>query len=208
MRKVCCWGCWLLLGWMMLAAGCGDYLTLFVNQSASLGGGADAITLGQAGASGSPRGIIRVLFINNTPFRAVFSGGAYDQASRHSSIDLVQFGALDSEDNLEGNTSSAIGSLNCARQVGIGDDDLIRLMTDDFNVQQQLASAIVPGVKFIEVMEDGTQVDRGSAPERVIHIGTDFRCESLLIFRFEIDDSGVAPFRVDYEVVPAGTTRS
>ncbi len=191
-------------GWTV---GCGDYAALFVNQTASLGGGSSAITPGGAGAQASPRGDIRALFINNTPYRAVFSAAAYDAASRHSSIDLVQFGAEESEVNLDGDTASGIGTFNCARQVGIGDADLLRLMTDDFNVIPLVASATIPGVEFFEVMEDGTRVSMGSAAPRVVNIGTEFRCESLLIFRFEINDIGDMPFRIDYEVVPARSTR-
>jgi len=193
-----------LAGWL---AGCGNYATLFVNQTASLGGGSDAITLGGAGAQASPRGDLRVVFINNTPYRAVFSAAAYDAASRHSSIDLVQFGANDSEVNLDADTTSGIGTFTCARQVGIGDSDLLRLMTDDFNVVPLIESATIPGVEFFEVMEDGSRESRGSAAARVVNIGTEFRCESLLIFRFEINDVGDMPFRIDYQVVPADSTR-
>ena len=91
-----------------MIAAVGGCTELWRNQTASLGGD-------QAG----DRGTIRAVFINNTPHRAVFTSGTYDQLDSGTRPDFVQFSA-DGDLTLDGDTSSDIGALDCARVFAIG----------------------------------------------------------------------------------------
>jgi hypothetical protein len=70
--------------------------------------------------------------------------------------------------------------------------------------------AVIEGVEFFSVPADasaGAPVSQGKAPAFEALLGVDFPCNALLIIRFEIDDLGPAPFRVDFELIPSESTR-
>lgn len=197
--------CLLTCGWLL--AGCGDAFALFLNQSASLGGGQNAIDLGDADNDFSPRGLVRVLFINNTPYRAAFTAGTFDQLDRSGLPDLVQFGVDSGEANLEGNDSTIVGNLNCGRVLGVGSPRLLSFVRENTPVPDRLDSATHENVEFYDVDDEGNTTFVGIAAGIERLIGVDFACEGLLIFRFEIDDVGENPFRITFEVIPSESTR-
>ena len=186
-------------------AGCGE---LFLNRTASLGGGT-------AGA----RGTVRVLFINNTPYRAVFTYGSYDQTDEFHQPDFAQYRRHDSTQNLNGDSQSSLspgepGSLiTCARVFSIGGPDLLRLIGENRPDATIREDAMVEGVEFFQIGgEDGTDpeaepVSMGFAPPFEALLGVDFPCGALLIVRFEFDDLGPDPFRVDFELIPSESDR-
>jgi hypothetical protein len=47
----------------------------------------------------------------------------------------------------------------------------------------------------------------GTAPPFEAMLGVDFPCNSLVIIRFEIDDVGPDPYRIDFQVIPSESTR-
>ncbi len=189
-----------------LAGGCGE---LFLNQTATLGGD-----------SAGERGSVRVLFINNTPDRAVFTYGAYDQTDQLSGPDFAQFGLGDSARHLDGNSESSLASdedesfVACARVFGIGSPELLRLMEENLTDVTMRDDALVEGVEFFQIGgEDGDddsaepQSSGFAAPFEAL-LGVDFSCGSLLIVRFEVNDvEGDWPYRIDFEIVPADSER-
>ena len=201
-------GCLLLAGGVLLsvallsAGGCGEML-FFANQTASLGGD----VAGQ-------RGNIRVLFINNTPNRAVCTFGTYDQTDQNSIPDFAQFGPNEFDVNLDGNAESEILFLDCARTFSIGSNRLLELIAENADEAAVIDEAVVEGVSFFEVpAEEDSEasepelIPAGTAPSFEALLGVDFPCNSLLIIRFEYDDLGPAAFRIDFEMIPSESTR-
>lgn len=173
------------------------------NLSASLGGG-----------TAGGRGTVRVLFINNTPFRAVFTYGTFDQTDQFSQPDFRQFGPSDAEPVLDGDRESSLdpadgaSPLTCGRVFSIGGSELLRLIDANLPTATTIDDALVEGVVFLDTSADGeAATSAGFAPPFEALLGMDFPCESLLIVRLEHDDVGPDPFRVDFEVIPADSTR-
>lgn len=175
--------------------GCGNWLQ---NLTASFGGV-------QAGT----RGNVRVLFINNTPHRAVFTFGSYDQSDPDAAPAFRQFGPEDFDTNLEGDATSAIITIPCARVFAIGSDELLKRIRDRADDNTFFEEGLVDGVEFLGDGEggDGELVSRGAAPPFEAMLGVDFPCNALLIFRLEINDLGPAPFLIDFELVPSASDR-
>ena len=140
----------ILLMCLPALCGCSDF---FRNQSAPLGGD-------QAGG----RGTLRVLFINNTPQRAVFTYGTYDQGDPGFQPDFEQFGPLVSDLNLDGDSSSAIRSVSCGRVFAIGSDGLRALIAENVDATV-IDEALVDGVAFFDVTADGNAGNRVGAAE-------------------------------------------
>ena len=197
---------WRSTRWMVLLAllsccgSCDGLAQLFLNQTASLGG-----------QSAVQPGTIGVLFINNTPYRAVFTAGSFDQMNQFTQPDIEQFGSADDEFPLAGDSQTSILDFRCARVFSIGSPALRQLIEENLPDVDLVESALVEGVEFFavqgEALEDETLVSKGFAPAREVLLGVDFPCNGLLIFRFEFDDIGDSPFRIDFQVIPSESTR-
>lgn len=173
----------------------------FVNRTASLGGD----------VAGS-RGRIQIVFINNTPHRVVFTFGTYDQTDQSSEPDFRQIGHDPNGPVLEGDSSSAIGALECARVFSIGGPRLLAMIAENLPDAPVADEALIEGVEFFSVPDDDTveasaPVSQGKSPPFEALLGEDFPCNSLLIVRFEIDDLGPEPFRIDFELIPSRSPR-
>ncbi len=154
---------------------------------------------------------IQVGFINNTPFRAIFTFGAYDQLDQESIP--TGFGQL----RLEGNTSSGQFAQPCRQTFSVGGAELIRLIEDNeaspqINVTDP--QALVDGVNFSSApLGDPLEAEptEGTAEGVVVLSGVDFTCTrtdiqavtgtGLLIFTFEQDAMAPGGFRVDFSFV-------
>ena len=176
-------------------AGCGP---TFFNQTASLGG-----------ETAGRRGTVQVLFINNTPHRAVFTFGTFDQTDQFTEPDFRQFEPGEFDRTLEGDRQTGILTLTCGRVFSIGSEALesamrLNLPDGDYNDE-----ALVEGVEFLDTGDDTAPEPSlaGTAPPFEALLGVDFGCGSLLIFRLEFDDVGPSAFRVDFEVVPSSSER-
>jgi hypothetical protein len=182
---------------LALAGGCGE---LFANLTASLGGGTAGL-----------RGDVRVLLINNTPYRAVVTFGTYDQTDEESQPAFGQFGPEDSDVTLDGNAESDIITLSCGRVFSIGSAPLLDLIEENLPDATVIEEAFVVGVEFYTVPEDGADdaepALEGTAPAFEALLGVDFPCNSLLIIRLEFDGLGPDSFRIDFEMIPSETTR-
>ncbi len=178
------------------ASGCGDVLS---GLSASLGGD-------RAGE----RGRIRVLFINNTPHRAVFTTGTYDPLDEFATPTFSQFGFEGDELTLPGDTESLIGAFPCARIFSLGSSGLFTLLEANDPDAELIPEASQEGVTFFaegEAEAEGDPVAEGTISAFEARLGSDFPCGALLIIRFEINDIGEEPFRIGFEIVPSESPR-
>jgi hypothetical protein len=147
-------------------------------------------------------GNVTVLFINNTPFRASFSFGAFDSLDRQPP-GAVSFQQL----LLEANTSNAPVTLPCRRDVAIGTQELLdrALDTNATSGANFNRDAFLVGVAFSSapIGSPGAALPTdGTAKDRNVRLGVDYTCEDQLIFTFEVDDTAPGGFRIDFNVIP------
>jgi len=186
----------LAAGLILLLTGCADVLS---GLTASLGGG----TAGE-------RGTVRVVFINNTPYEAVFTTGTYDPLDELSPVPgFSQFGYVGSPLILSGDSESAVGGFECARVFSIGSDPLLtRIEQNEEDTANLVVEAMDRGVTFVTEQGAGSDpIVEGAIASFEARLGTDFPCGALLIIRFEINDVGDEPFRIDFEMVPSESPR-
>ncbi len=154
---------------------------------------------------------ISVGFINNTPFRAIFTFGAYDQLDE--STVPQGFGQL----RLEGNTSSAQIAQPCRKTFSVGGAELIRLIELNRNgplITVNDPAALVQGVNFSgAALGDPLEAEptEGTSLGTVLLAGVDFSCArtdirqttgtGVLIFTFEEDAAAPGGFRTDFTFV-------
>lgn len=151
---------------------------------------------------------VQVAFINNTPFRAVFSFGAYNP------LDQDTIPSSSGQFRLEGNTASQQLNLPCLQAFSVGGDELIRLIRKnepDPTVNVTDPRALVNGVNFSGApLGDPLEAEptEGTALGSVVLSGVDFNCErtdirdpggaTLLLFTFEQDATAPGGFRIDF----------
>jgi hypothetical protein len=156
------------------------------------------------------RGQVQIVFLNNTPYRSVFTFATYDQTDPSSEPDFRQFGHDEDGLILEGDSTSPIGALDCGRVFSIGGPRMLALIADNLPDAPMADEAFIEGVEFFSVPDDDSEaarVSQGKSPPFEALLGVDFPCHALLIVRFEIDDLGPAPFHVDFELIPSQSTR-
>ena len=181
-----------VLAWSLVLglAGCDTFL----NQTASRGGDV-------AGEQGN----LYVAFLNKTPYRAVFTYGTYNNTSELAQPAARQFTARVGAVTLEADSNSDIVTLPCDRVFSIGDPELLRLIEENSQDDTLVSEALHEGVAFSDAAlgeADAATATEGYAPPLRALLGVDFPCGSLLIIRFEVDDAGDAPFRIDFELFP------
>jgi hypothetical protein len=156
---------------------------------------------------------LQVGFINNTPFRAIFTFGTYDQLNKDSLP--TNFGQL----RVEGNTASAQVPQPCQKTFSLGGDALIQTIQDNRNSPAITITdprALVRGVNFSSApLGDplAAEPTEGTAEPRLLLNGVDFSClrtdirqttgSGLLIFTFVIDAAAPGGFRIDFSFVQA-----
>ena len=164
----------------------------------------------QLGGLPTPRAI-QVGFVNNTPYRAIFTFGAYDQYDQET----IPTGF--SQLRLEGNTSSAQVTQPCRQTFSVGGAELVRLLNeneDDPSIDITDRRALVGGVNFSGApLGDPLEAEptEGTAEGLVLLSGVDFTCArtdirdttgtGLLIFTFEQDAAAPGGFRIDYSFI-------
>lgn len=181
--------------YLLALAGCSS--ETFLNQTASFGGD-------QAGG----RGTVSVGFINNTPFRSVFSYGTYNNTNQFEQPVVQQFVGNSGGSSLEGDEVAEMVTLPCNRVFAIGDPEMNRLIEE--NLDEEVLEALDEDVLFDNIAfssaalgePNSAVATEGFAPYVRALLGVDFSCGSILIIRFEISDVGPAPFRADFEVIP------
>jgi hypothetical protein len=158
----------------------------------------------------SGRGNTEVVFINNTPYRAIFTFGDYDNLDRDTVPNLLQFSSDSDTLSLEGNSETSIELVRCARVYAIGTPGLIARVRANVNEDDFEEAALVPGVYFSDEDTDHEFADaptRGRAAPHEAFIGSNFECGAMLIYRFEFNDAGPEEFVVEMTVIPSDSTR-
>ncbi len=187
-----------ILGLLAVIAGCN--VDNLLNQTASFGGD----TAGQ-------RGQFNYVIINNTPYRAIFTAGAYDDLDQKTQPQFQQFGNDPNGNRLEGNATSPVITPNCARVFAVGTAQLVTVIKDNAAQDNVDRDSLIEEVYFSsgEVgTPEGAEPTEGIAPSFEARLGVDFPCNSLLILRLEPDDVGPNPFRIDFEVIPSSDDRN
>jgi hypothetical protein len=167
----------------------------YFNNTASLGG-----------ETPGGRGTIQVGFVNNTPFRAIFTLGTYDPLNSEFAPSGGQFNAgPEPVQRLEGNSSSPILSLTCARAVGVGDAGLIQTIQEHEDLLAESdPAALITGIAFSDKPLGDPEDDQptvGLADGIRTLQGAEFQCESLLVYTFEVDSTEPDGFRIDLTVI-------
>jgi hypothetical protein len=175
-------------GMLLLLGACATYY----NMTTTLGG-----------SMPGQRSGINVMFINNTPYRAIFTFGTYD-AQNIPSIDPDDnlaftpqfdqfFASDDASERLEGNTSSAVFTFTCGRALSVGGHQIIQIiqiMEDEDLTGDLDESALTPGIGFSADPLDSDDADQptaGTGDETVTLQGAEYQCDSLLVYTFSID---------------------
>lgn len=152
------------------------------------------------------RGNITVSFINNTPFRAIFTVATfnfYDQFSVPAGV--IQF--ADGQDGtrlLEGNSAEGPDAFRCDRVLSIGGARMIQRLRDTGVDEGLNEDALRPGVGFsAAAIGDplGTLPTEGTAEPLDILQGAEFPCEARIVITFEQDADAPGGFRIDHEVI-------
>lgn len=173
---------------------------VFLNNTASLGGDVPG-----------GRGSLDVTFVNNTPYRAIFTFGTYDPQDEGSNPQYGQFAvdALQAETpfnrGLTGNTTTLRGIFTplCGRVFALGTADMInRIKQDKLKPQNQaptVEDAFRTGIYFSAVGISDPDANAKNSPPvayadpaQVLQ-GADYFCDSLLIFTFELDPNDLDP---------------
>jgi hypothetical protein len=181
-----------------IACGSCDVDTL-LNQTASFGSD-----------TAGTRGTTDLVFINKTPFRAIFTFGTYDNFDQNTEPELVTFSPNDGSEDLEGGDVSTIRTVTCARIFSIGGATMLRLAKENLAADTLVDEAMVPGVYFsgAELGDENEALPtEGVADPLDLRLGVDFPCNSLIVYRLEVNSNGERPFRVDFEVIPSSDDR-
>lgn len=155
--------------------------------------------------------VLRIGFINNTNFRAIFTFGAYDQ------LDQATVPTNLGQVRLEASTSSPTFTQPCRRTFSVGGAELIRLVKENQNAPQVNITderALIDGVNFSGApLGDPLEAEptEGRAVGSVRLVGVDYSCArtdirettgtGLLLFTFEQDADSPGGFRIDYQFV-------
>jgi len=194
--------------WLVVLAGAAMSLSCTANALLSVSAPTSDFQPGSGLAQ--PR-VIQVGFINNTPFRAIFTFGAFDPLDRETvPLNLGQL-------RLEGNTSSAQIAQPCRKTFSVGGDELVRLINQERNnpnINIIDPAALVRGVNFSGApLGDPLEPEptEGTAQGIDVLAGIDFTCErtdirdqtgtGLLLFTFEEDPGAPGGFRIDFSFV-------
>jgi hypothetical protein len=197
---------------MTLVAGGCDVNTL-LNQTASFGPDGAFSPAGAPLTSGL-RGTFRVVIENNTPFRAIFTYGAFDNTDERTSPAFFQFSpntqvvAPGATATLEGDTNSGVITLPCARVFSMGSRSLINLIEENPGglTDQIDREGLIDGIGFADAPLTASSAgipNQGFAAGFEALLGVDFNCGSLLLASLEFNETGANRFRVNLTVFPA-----
>ena len=186
-----------------LACGVPTFLT---NYTTSLGGDTPG-----------GRGTINAVVVNNTPFFASFTIGAYDQlndaqtmtgfdpAAPAANADYYQFfadPAFPQYQPMERNTTSLTFGFTCARAVSLGDRGLIQAIRE--RDTEAKTATLQEGITFSDKLPTDPTAQKftiNGVANQVQLLGVNYQCESLVVFTFEPDDTQPFGVRIDAKVV-------
>lgn len=140
--------------------------------------------------------------INATPYRAVFTLGAYDNLDQKS---VPQFTTVLLES--QANDPTNLGTFSrqtssCRRALSVGSEELLKLIKDqglDTSTSVTNKGALITGVNFSDAPVGGadeTNPTQGTAEPLTVLQGVDYPCGSFVIFRMEQDSTAPGGFKV------------
>ena len=142
------------------------------------------------------RGNATFAFLNETPYRAIFSYGLFDPQDQRTEL---QFNQL----RLEGESFSDVFQLNCQRVISVGSERLLELAEDN-EVPIDDQDAFVVGVSFSDTDPEDLLAGRptvGRADPLTLQLGIDYSCETLVVFIFRQDAQTPSVFHIDWLVM-------
>lgn len=169
--------------------------TAFINNFSSLGGDTPG-----------GRDSIRIAFMNDTPFRAIFTFGTYDPLNQGFTPRFNQFTTnADRTRRLEGNSQSQDFTFVCGRMVSIGGKQLIdRIVEGQLDRDEAVdQNALKPGIAFSDKPLDDPQAGEATAgtDEGIETLqGVEYECGSLLVYTLVQDAAQPDGFRVDLSI--------
>ncbi len=208
---------WLLL--LIAGGGCGSTMNpidFWFNNTETLGG----TVPGQ-------RSYIQMSFVNNTPYRAIFTFGTYDPLNTDQEGPLaftIQFEQFyidpDSNYRLERNSVSQTYGFWCGRAIGVGDTALVEII-EKYEIEKTTGGAPVYPEALRPLVDEKTGAKKAGiifsdrpldAEDAGTHItawasgvvtlqGADYPCESLVVYTFDLDDTQPGGVRVTTEVI-------
>ncbi len=202
-----------LVASLILITVMGCDLDPFLNQTASFGPDGGGSVAGAPLGSGL-RGNINVNFENNTPFRAVFTTGVFDNTDERTTPVFFQFSpdtqiqAVNASATLEANSSTGLTTLPCARVLSVGSRSLINLIDTNPGAFAPMIDepALIDGVGFSDANLASAAAaipNQGFAAGFEALLGVDFNCGSAINVRFEFAEIGNSRFRVEIDVIPS-----
>lgn len=197
---------WLALGGLALLVGCED---IWINTTFPLGGN-----------NPGGRGAVEVVFVNETPYRAIFTFGTYDPQDQNSVPTFGQFAVDPKQDEtafnrgLAADTVTARGSFfaNCGRVFSLGSEGLIAQIRETkattFNSAPLVEDAMRAGVYFTSKPLDDADANAVQSFDirmdpHVSLLGVDYSCNALLVYTLAIDPNNAGRVVVNLEVLEA-----
>lgn len=182
---------------------------LWINTVAPLGGDV---------AGG--RGLVEVVFANETPYRAIFTFGIYDPQNQNSVPQFGQFAVDPQQDEtafnrgLAADTVTQRGSVlfNCGRVLSLGGQEMLDRIREaeasPFNNAPLIEAAMRTGIYFTSAPlddPDANGVERYDVRADPVNslVGVNFSCDSLLIYTLELDPEDAGRVRIRLDAVPA-----
>lgn len=148
-------------------------------------------------------GDISVIFINNTPYRVVFTYGTYDP------LDRITPGEVNmAQERIEAHLTSGPNTIPCARAFAIGTEEFIaRANATDAPaaIQEFDSGAFTPDIIFSSAPPDDVAATMPTAGKIAggyeVLLGVDYACGDRLIFVFEEDEAAPGTFRVEFALL-------
>jgi len=145
-------------------------------------------------------GNITMVFINNTPYRAVFSFGTWDEWDRTpGAVTMQQLG-------VDAYTSTGPATLPCRRNAAIGTQDFVDRVVatdadDTVDFEPDFFDTVVRFSRAPSDTDPAGMPTEGTALGIEVLLGVDYSCEDQLVFTFVQDPQAEGGFRIDYEVI-------
>ena len=170
---------------------------------------AGLVSLGNAGCSptllqnltAALDGSVVVVFVNDTPYRASFSYGTFNDLERDPP------GGMDfRQDRLAAGLTGERISLQCGHTLAIGTEKLLRRVIDT-NIDQSGPfdkEAFSLTVNFSDAPTDSdlaAVATVGTAAGVMKLAGVDFSCGDELVFTFREDPDAAGGFRIDLQII-------
>ncbi|MEP0845226.1 MAG: hypothetical protein HRF50_00235 [Phycisphaerae bacterium] len=144
-------------------------------------------------------GNVSVVIINNTPYRALLTLGAYDEMDRNPP------GAVQTQQQrIEANTAISPLTVPCRRNTAINTARLIRRLVDTSATATLDADLLDTVIRFSAAPSGSQAADlptAGTAAPIEVLLGSDYTCGDQLIFTLSEDPNSAGGFRVDYSVI-------